>query len=72
MVHTFNSSTQEAEAGRSLSLRPAWSTEWVSGQPGIYREILSQEKKKVCVGAHTGYWQVERKSDSLFKDERYY
>jgi hypothetical protein len=25
--HTYNSNTQEAEAGGSLSLRPAWSTE---------------------------------------------
>jgi hypothetical protein len=31
VVHTFNPSTQEAEAGGSLSLRPAWSTEWVTG-----------------------------------------
>ena len=27
MVHIFNPSTREAEAGGSLSLRPAWSTE---------------------------------------------
>jgi major histocompatibility complex class I len=27
VVHTFNPSTREAEAGRFLSLRPAWSTE---------------------------------------------
>jgi hypothetical protein len=26
-AHTFNPSTQEAEAGRFLSSRPAWSTE---------------------------------------------
>ena len=27
VAHTFNPSTQEAEAGGFLSLRPAWSTE---------------------------------------------
>jgi hypothetical protein len=26
VVHTFNPSTREAEAGRFLSSRPAWST----------------------------------------------
>ena len=26
MVHAFNPSALEAEAGRSLNLRPAWST----------------------------------------------
>ena len=29
------------EAGGFLSLRPAWSREWVPRQPGIYRETLS-------------------------------
>jgi hypothetical protein len=46
VVHAFNSSTREAEAGRFLSSRPAWSTEWVPGQPRLYRETLSQKKKK--------------------------
>ena len=36
VARAFNPSTWEAEAGRSLSLRPAWSTEQVLGQ----REIL--------------------------------
>jgi hypothetical protein len=27
LVHAFNPSTREAEAGRFLSLRPTWSTE---------------------------------------------
>ena len=38
VAHTFNPSTWEAEAGGFLSLRPAWSTKWVLGQP---RETLS-------------------------------
>ena len=32
--------------GGFLSSRPAWSTKWVSGQPGLYREILSRENKQ--------------------------
>jgi hypothetical protein len=45
VAHAFNPSTQEAEAGGFLSSRAAWSTEWVPGQPGLYRETLSQKKK---------------------------
>jgi hypothetical protein len=41
----FNPSTWEAEAGRFLNSRPAWSTKWVPGQPGIHREILSWKTK---------------------------
>jgi hypothetical protein len=41
VAHAFNPSTWEAEAGRFLSLRPTWSTEWVPGQPGLHRETLS-------------------------------
>jgi hypothetical protein len=44
--HTFNPSTWEAEAGGFLSLRPAWSTQWVLGQPGLHRETLSLKKNK--------------------------
>jgi hypothetical protein len=49
VVHAFNPSTWEAEAGGFLSSRPTWFTEWVPGQPGIYREILSWKQflKKV-------------------------
>jgi hypothetical protein len=42
VVHAFNPSTWKAEAGGFLSSRPAWSTEWVPGQPGLYRETLSR------------------------------
>jgi hypothetical protein len=41
VAHAFNPSTWEAEAGGSLSWRPAWSTEWVPGQPGLHRETLT-------------------------------
>ena len=43
---SFNPSTWDAEAGGFLSLRPAWSTKWVPGEPELYRETLSQKKKK--------------------------
>jgi hypothetical protein len=41
VAHTFHPSTQEAEAGGSLSSRSAWSTEWVLGQPGQHRATMS-------------------------------
>ena len=46
MVHACNPSTWEAEAGGFLSSRPAWTTEWVPGQPRLHRETLSQKNKK--------------------------
>jgi hypothetical protein len=60
VAHTFNPSTWEAEAGGFLSLRPAWSTKWVPGQPGLYRETLSQKtkKKKKMVLNETEYYYV--------------
>jgi hypothetical protein len=45
VVCAFNPSTWEAEAGGFLSLRPAWSTKWVPGQPGLHREILSWKQE---------------------------
>lgn len=41
-THIFNLCTQEAEEGLSLSSRPAWSTQWIPGQP----ETLLQNKKQ--------------------------
>jgi hypothetical protein len=41
VVHAFNLSTQEVDAGRSLGLRPAWFIERVPGQPGLHRETQS-------------------------------
>jgi hypothetical protein len=47
VAHAFNPSTQEAEAGASLNLRPAWSTEWVPGQPmNVTQRILVWKRKK--------------------------
>jgi hypothetical protein len=45
VAHAFDPSTQEAEAGGFLSSRPAWSTKWVPGQLGLYRETLSRKTK---------------------------
>jgi hypothetical protein len=45
VVHTFNPSTREAEAGRFLSSRPAWSAKWVPGQPRLDRETLTKQNK---------------------------
>jgi hypothetical protein len=45
VVHAFNPSTWEAKAGGFLSSRTAWSTKWVPGQPGLYRETLSRKTK---------------------------
>jgi hypothetical protein len=46
VVHAFNPSTREPEAGGYLSSRPAWSTKRVPGQPELHRETLSQKIKK--------------------------
>jgi hypothetical protein len=46
VAHAFNPRTWEAETGRFLSSRPAWSTEWVPGQPGLYIKKPFLEKPK--------------------------
>lgn len=51
--HTFKH-TQEAEAGRSPSLKPAWSTEQGPRQPRLHREALSQKRKEMEVGSGEG------------------
>jgi hypothetical protein len=44
VVVVSNPSTQETEADRSLlSLRPAWSTERVLGEPELQTETLTQK-----------------------------
>jgi hypothetical protein len=52
VAHAFNPSTWEAEAGRFLSSRPAWSTEGVPEQPVLHRETLSQTNKQTNKQTH--------------------
>jgi hypothetical protein len=46
VAHAFNPSTWEAAAGGFLSLRLAWSTELVPGQPGLHRRETPSQKTK--------------------------
>lgn len=55
VVHTWNSSTWEAEAKR-IHMDPGFeanlATQWVRGQPDLHREALSQNiTKKSAVSA---------------------
>lgn len=40
VVQAFNPRTQDAEAGKSLRLKPGWSTQQVLGQSGIHGKQL--------------------------------
>lgn len=40
IVHTFNSSIQEKEVGKSLTSKLAWLTEIDLGQSRLHKEIL--------------------------------
>ena len=53
MVHAFNPSTQEAETGGSLELRPAWSREDSLG----YIEKLCLGEKRLVAEEN---WEQER------------
>ena len=48
VLFTFNPSTWEAEAA-ILSLRPAWPSQPVPGQPGLCRETLFQKKQNQAI-----------------------
>ena len=63
---TFNPSTREAKAGRSLSSRPAWTREGVPGQaPKPHTETLSRKKeKKNCTAQEVS----NEKEDSIGKN----
>lgn len=46
VAHAFSPSTSEnVEAGKSLSLRPAWSIEREPGQPGLHRKPCLEKLK---------------------------
>jgi hypothetical protein len=76
VAHTFNPSTREAEAGGFLSSRPAWSTKRVPGQPGLYRETLSQKnqkqkkKKKKTLQNYSVFYLIQNISDYHFCFEK--
>ena len=58
VARVFNPSAQEAQAGRSLSLRPACSTEPVPGQPELHileKDIrfLNYVSVQLCAGVCT-------------------
>jgi hypothetical protein len=58
-VYNFNPSSQEAEAGESLNLRPAWSTKWVPGSQG-YTE-------KPCLKKQTNKQKQKTKNQTKTK-----
>ena len=63
---TFTQWKTTQEAGRFLSSRAAWSTEWFPGHPGPYRDILSRKNKnKKQKNKKTK--QNKKKTTQLFK-----
>jgi hypothetical protein len=58
MVHSFNPSAQEVEAGRSMCLRPACSIKQVPGQPKFYLEKAERDR------------EIERQKDRQTERER--
>jgi hypothetical protein len=46
VVHAFNSSTREIEAGRFLSSRPAWSTSEFQDSQGYTEKPCLKDKKQ--------------------------
>jgi hypothetical protein len=70
VAHAFNPSTPEAEAGRFLSLRPAWSTR----QPGLHRETLSRKNQKTKPNQPTNQPNKKTKMKSTidFKEQFFF
>lgn len=61
-VHTFDLSTQKAEADRSLSLIPAWSTEQVPGDTGHTEKLSQNSKTKTKTNRHQASWHQDGSS----------
>jgi hypothetical protein len=70
VAHVFNPSTREAEAGGFLSSRPAWSTKWVPGQPGLYRETLSRKNKQTNNHKQTNKKEIIKLKAKIGKIEK--
>ena len=66
VAHAFNPSTREAEPGEFLNSMSAWSTKWVLGQSGLYRETLSQNKK---TNKQTNKQTKSRKIKKIYLDK---
>jgi hypothetical protein len=64
VAHAFNPSTREAEAGRFLSSRPAWSTnEFQDSQsytekPCLEKPKKNKNKKKKAIACIGGLWHL--------------
>jgi hypothetical protein len=70
VAHDFNPSTWEAEAGRILSLRPAWSTEWVPGQPGDTEKHRLKKTNKQNKTNKRGWSKIKSKESDLGSEHR--
>jgi hypothetical protein len=77
VAHVFNPSKWKAEAVRFLSWRPAWPTACFQGQPGLYREILSQtnketsnQKPKTKKPKHTKNTKQQQKQQTKTKSKK--
>ena len=63
---TFNPSTWETEAGRSLWLRPAWSTEWVPGS--LNGGLIYCAHTSISIQCTHTEWKRTSHSACLWKD----
>lgn len=75
MTLSFNLSTREAKGGRSLNLRPSWSTEWVPGQPGYTEKpcLKTERKEEINLYWDTGTHNIHKSyNDMLIIENQIY